>query len=60
MAQSGGSELLQVSKPILDGIVEQVDKVTKSLGGALAWPGLLRKLDRRDCSFRGEIARLEI
>jgi ribulose-5-phosphate 4-epimerase/fuculose-1-phosphate aldolase len=52
MAQSGGSELLQVSKPILDGIVEQEDKVTKSLGGALAWPGLLRKLDRRYCSFR--------
>ncbi len=52
MAQSGGSELVQVPKPIVEGIVEQADKVTKGLGGALVWPGLLRKLDRRDTSFR--------
>jgi hypothetical protein len=26
--------------------------VTKGLGGKLAWPGLLRKLDRIDASFR--------
>jgi ribulose-5-phosphate 4-epimerase/fuculose-1-phosphate aldolase len=52
MAQSGGSELIQVPKPIVDGIVAQADQVTKGLGGALVWPGLLRKLERRDASFR--------
>jgi hypothetical protein len=26
--------------------------VTKGLGGALAWPGLLRKLDRKDASYK--------
>jgi ribulose-5-phosphate 4-epimerase/fuculose-1-phosphate aldolase len=52
LAQSGGSELIQVPQPIVDGIVAQGEKVTQGLGGALVWPGLLRKLDRRDSSFR--------
>ena len=30
----------------------QAEVVLKGLGGQLAWPGLLRKLDRRDPSFR--------
>ena len=30
----------------------QAAQVTRSLGGALAWPGLLRKLDRLDTSYR--------
>ncbi|AXQ28170.1 class II aldolase/adducin family protein [Solimonas sp. K1W22B-7] len=45
-AQAGGSELIPIAKPILDGIQKQVQMVTRGLGGALAWPGLLRKLDR--------------
>jgi ribulose-5-phosphate 4-epimerase/fuculose-1-phosphate aldolase len=45
-AQSGGGELIPIAKPILDGIQKQVQMVTRGLGGALAWPGLLRKLDR--------------
>jgi len=52
MAQSTGGELLQVSAPIVAGIQAQAEQVTKGLGGALVWPGLLRKLDRRDSSFR--------
>ena len=52
MAQSGGAELVQVPAPIVAGIQAQVEQVTKGLGGQLAWPGLLRKLDRRDSSFR--------
>ncbi len=52
MAQSSGGELIQVPTPIVDGIQAQADQVTKGLGGALVWPGLLRKLDRRDSSFR--------
>ena len=52
MAQSGGAELVQVPAPIVEGIKAQVEQVTRGLGGQLAWPGLLRKLDRRDPSFR--------
>jgi ribulose-5-phosphate 4-epimerase/fuculose-1-phosphate aldolase len=52
MAQSGGADLLQVPAPIVAGIQAQAEQVTRGLGGAIAWPGLLRKLDRRDASFR--------
>lgn len=52
MAQSSGRELIQVAQPIVAGIRAQAEQVLKGLGGALAWPGLLRKLDRRDTSFR--------
>ena len=52
MAQTGGGELVEVPAPIVAGIKAQVEQVTKGLGGQLAWPGLLRKLDRRDPSFR--------
>lgn len=46
-AQAGGKALGHVAQPIVDGIKEQARIVTKGLGGALAWPGLLRRLDRR-------------
>ncbi len=52
MAQSSGGDLIQVAQPIVDGIQAQAEHVLKGLGGALAWPGLLRKLDRQDSSFR--------
>lgn len=52
MAQSSGGKLIQVPTPIVNGIAAQAEQVTKGLGGALAWPGLLRKLDRRDESYR--------
>jgi ribulose-5-phosphate 4-epimerase/fuculose-1-phosphate aldolase len=52
MAQSSGGDLIQVPAPIVDGIQAQAEQATKGLGGALVWPGLLRKLDRRDPSFR--------
>lgn len=45
-AQAGGGELISIGKPILDGIQAAAAQVTRGLGGALAWPGLLRKLDR--------------
>ena len=51
-AQAGGGELTMIDERILAGIRAQGEQVTKGLGGALAWPGLLRKLDRRDPSFR--------
>lgn len=51
-AQSGGGELLMIPAPILAGIQKQVQQVTRGLGGGLAWPGLLRRLDRVNPGFR--------
>lgn len=52
LAQSEGSELIEVPEPIVEGIQAQAEQVTRGLGGQLVWPGLLRKLDRLDPSFR--------
>ena len=52
LAQSGGSELLRVPDVILAGVAAQGQAATRGLGGQLAWPGLLRKLDRTDPSYR--------
>jgi ribulose-5-phosphate 4-epimerase/fuculose-1-phosphate aldolase len=52
MAQSSGGDLVLVPQPIVDGIQAQAEVVLKGLGGQLAWPGLLRKLDRLDPGFR--------
>lgn len=51
-AQSGGGELIPIDPRIIGGAKAQAAQVTKGAGGALAWPGLLRKLDRLDGSFR--------
>lgn len=51
-AQSGGNKLVPIPQPIVDGIKEAASKVTKGLGGNLAWPALLRKLDRLDPSYK--------
>ena len=52
LAQAGGNDLIKVPRPIVEGIQAQAEQATKGLGGQLVWPGLLRKLDRRDTSFR--------
>ena len=46
MAQAGGQELIRIAPPILDGIRKMTTTVTRGAGAELAWPGLLRKLDR--------------
>ncbi|MEQ3633267.1 class II aldolase/adducin family protein [Thalassolituus sp.] len=46
LAQSGGAELIPISQPIVDGIKQAAKQVTRNAGGKLAWPGLLRKLER--------------
>lgn len=51
-AQAGGGELIRIPQPIIDGAKAQGKAVTKGLGGNLAWPGLMRKLDRIDETFR--------
>ena len=51
-AQSGGGELITIPDAIVSTAQEQARVATKSLGGMLAWPGLLRRLDRIDPSYR--------
>jgi ribulose-5-phosphate 4-epimerase/fuculose-1-phosphate aldolase len=51
-AQAGGGELVMIPQTIIDGAERQARTVTKSLGGMLAWPALLRRLDRHDPSYR--------
>jgi ribulose-5-phosphate 4-epimerase/fuculose-1-phosphate aldolase len=52
LAQSGGSELLAVDAGVLAGVRENAKAVTKGLGSAIAWPALLRRLDRIDAGYR--------
>jgi ribulose-5-phosphate 4-epimerase/fuculose-1-phosphate aldolase len=52
LAQSGGGELLMIPTPIVLGIKAQAAQVMKGVGGNLAWPGLLRKLERTDPSYK--------
>jgi len=51
-AQAGGGELVQVHPAIQAGVKANVELVLKGMGGALAWPGLLRRLERLDPSYR--------
>jgi ribulose-5-phosphate 4-epimerase/fuculose-1-phosphate aldolase len=51
-AQSTGAPLINVDPRIVAGVRANVTAVTRGLGGALAWPALLRKLDRIDPSYR--------
>ena len=52
-AQAGGGELISVDPRIIAGAQQQAKQVTRgSGGGALTWPGLLRRLDRADPSYR--------
>ena len=51
-AQSGGGKLIPIPAAIISGAQKQAKEATKSLGGMLAWPGLLRRLERKDSSYR--------
>ncbi|MBC8982401.1 class II aldolase/adducin family protein [Pseudomonas lurida] len=51
-ALSGGVPVAPIGPDLLAGIAAQAKQVTHGLGGALAWPGLLRRLDRIDPGFR--------
>ena len=52
LAQSGGSELVPIPGTILDRVSTQRNAVMVGQGAELTWPGLLRKLDRMDKSYR--------
>ena len=51
-AQAGDGSLIPVDPRIIAGAQAQAAEVTKGLGGMLAWPGLVRRLDRADASYR--------
>ena len=51
-AQAGGGKLIPIHAQIIAGAQAQAEAVTKGLGGMLAWPALLRRLDRLDPSYR--------
>jgi len=52
-AMAGGTELTTVDPRIVADAQAQARQATRGMGaGALAWPGLLRRLDRTDPSYR--------
>lgn len=51
-AQSGGATLIPIAQPIVDGIKAAAAQVTRGLGGNIAWPALLRKLDRDQPDYK--------
>jgi ribulose-5-phosphate 4-epimerase/fuculose-1-phosphate aldolase len=51
-AQAGGAELLPISAAVMATVPGYLRGVTRGEGSALAWPALLRKMDRLDPGFR--------
>jgi ribulose-5-phosphate 4-epimerase/fuculose-1-phosphate aldolase len=52
-AMAGGGQLIPIDPRIIDTAMEQARVATAGMGGgALTWPGLLRRLDRTDPSYR--------
>lgn len=51
-AQSGGGALVHIDERMIAGARQQGRDVTKSQGGMLAWPALLRRLERKDPTYR--------
>jgi ribulose-5-phosphate 4-epimerase/fuculose-1-phosphate aldolase len=51
LAQSGGGKLISIPAAVLAQIPAQEAVVTKGGRGQLAWPGLLRKLDRMGSNY---------
>jgi ribulose-5-phosphate 4-epimerase/fuculose-1-phosphate aldolase len=48
----GGGELVEIGKTVIDAIEAQAKVVTKGIGAELVWPGLLRKLNRIDPTYK--------
>ena len=51
-AMATGQKLIRIDDGILATIQQQASTATRGLGGKLAWPGLLRRLDRMDPSYK--------
>lgn len=52
MAAAGGGELIDIDPKIIGFAQEHAHLVTRGVGTELAWPGLLRRLERLDPSYR--------
>ncbi len=52
LAQAGGGALTRIPGEIIATSLEQSRQVTKGKGAGLAWPGLLRRLDRLDPGYK--------
>ena len=51
-AQAGGGELVMINPNILEGMAQVMKTATAGQGANIAWPALLRKLERTDTSYR--------
>ena len=51
-ALAGGGELTEVDPRILQGLAQVMKTVTAGQGANIAWPALIRKLDRTDPSYK--------
>ena len=52
LAQAGGAALSRIPASIIEDSKNQSRQVTKGKGSGLAWPSLLRRLDRLDPSYK--------
>lgn len=52
LAQSGGAELIHISREVMATVPGFLKGVTRGEGSALTWPALLRKADKLDPGFR--------
>jgi ribulose-5-phosphate 4-epimerase/fuculose-1-phosphate aldolase len=52
LAQGNGAELIEVPQSVLDTVPVYLPAVTRGAGTALAWPALLRRMDRLDASYK--------
>jgi ribulose-5-phosphate 4-epimerase/fuculose-1-phosphate aldolase len=51
-ALAGSGELTYVDPRIMDGMEQVMKTVTAGQGAGIAWPALLRRLDRTDPSYK--------
>lgn len=51
-AQAGGKRLIRIDQAIVDTAIQQSRDVTRGAGASLAWPALLRRLERIDGSYK--------
>jgi ribulose-5-phosphate 4-epimerase/fuculose-1-phosphate aldolase len=51
-AMSGNSKLIHFDQSIIDDTARTTAAATQGMFGGIAWPALLRRLDRADASFR--------
>jgi ribulose-5-phosphate 4-epimerase/fuculose-1-phosphate aldolase len=52
LAQGSGAELVRIPQSVLDTVPGYLKAVMRGEGSGLAWPALLRRLDRVDGSYR--------